>query len=138
MGFRKLTLKMVLKQEFSSYSLFALAPCLFGRSARKSCAFCTGATTSVAPPLHQVQRGNKKKILVLKPSSRVAFESPFKTALNVRKKNQNWTVSLSTKIVFFCSANSLISFFYSFQEEDSLFVWQSIGNYSLTGKVTKL
>ena len=34
----------------------------------------------------QVHKGNKKKILVLKPSSRVAFKSPFKTALNVRKK----------------------------------------------------
>ena len=34
----------------------------------------------------QVQKGNKKKTLVLKPSSRVAFKSPFKTALNVRKK----------------------------------------------------
>ena len=53
-GFRKLPLKMNLKQEFSFYSLFALAPYLFGRSARKSCAFCTGATTSVAPPLRQV------------------------------------------------------------------------------------
>ena len=30
-----------------------------------------------------VQKVNKKKILVLKPSSRVVFESPFKTALNV-------------------------------------------------------
>ena len=36
----------------------------------------------------QVQRGNKKKILVLKPSSRVAFESRFKTALNVRKNSK--------------------------------------------------
>ena len=154
MSFRKLPLKMVLKQEFSFYSLFALAPCLFGRSARKSCAFCTGATTSVAPPLHQVHfrlvyswciklqcasitshshlhthkfhltnihrnalgvrvaqqmslrqcktrnfcahfaqtntaqvhKGNKKRILVSKPSSRITFKSPFKTALNVRKK----------------------------------------------------
>ena len=54
MGFRKPPLKMVLKQEFSLYSFFALASCLFGQSVRKSCAFCTGATTSVAPPLHQL------------------------------------------------------------------------------------
>ena len=36
----------------------------------------------------QVQKGNKKKILVLKPSSRVAFENPFKTALNVWKNSK--------------------------------------------------
>ena len=41
-----------------------------------------------------VQKGNKKKILVLKPSARVAFESPFKTALNVQKKSKQDTVWL--------------------------------------------
>ena len=41
MDFRKLPLKMVFKQELSFYSLFALAPCLFGRSARRSCDICS-------------------------------------------------------------------------------------------------
>ena len=36
---------------------------------------------------------NKKKFLVLKPSSRVGFERPFKTASSVLKRIQNWTVS---------------------------------------------
>ena len=42
----------------------------------------------------QFQNVNKKKILVLNPSSRVGFERPFKTASSELKKNQNWTVSL--------------------------------------------
>ena len=33
-----------------------------------------------------LQNGNENKILMLKPSSRVGFERPFKTASNVRTK----------------------------------------------------
>ena len=49
-GFWKLPLKMVLKQKFIFYSLFALAPCLFGRSAHKSCAFCNRCRCATLTP----------------------------------------------------------------------------------------
>ena len=48
----------------------------------------------------QVQKENKKKILVLNPFSRVAFESPFETALNVQKNSKLDSVSKSLSQMF--------------------------------------
>jgi len=124
MVLRILPLKMVLIQKFSFYSHFEIAPCLFERIARQSCAFCNIAQRSVAlleehianqaslqlvykvterisalycktrnfiAQFAQINRAlfrnvNKKKIFVLKPSSRVGLERPFKTASSLLKK----------------------------------------------------
>ena len=48
MVFRILPLKIVLIQELSFYSHFEIAPCLFERIVRQSCAFCNIAQRSVA------------------------------------------------------------------------------------------
>ena len=42
---------------------------------------------------------SNKKTLMLKSSSKEVFETSFKTASSVRKKIQNWTVSL----MYYCT-----------------------------------
>ena len=73
----------------------------------------------------QFQNVNKKKILVLNPSSRVGFEGPFKTASSELKKIQNWKVSLihlKYLWVSFTRLSKAMSQFFHIKDQTSEFI----------------